>query len=368
MPSATSWLEGLSPWPEEFGLGRMEALLDALGHPEREFDAIHVVGTNGKSTTTRMIEELLLADGFRTGAYLSPHVTGWRERVRIDREEADLERLLRSVRAPAEAVGATQFEVLTAAALAGFREAGVRVAAVEAGLGGRLDATNVLRTQVVVLTNVALEHTAYLGTTRQAIAEEKLAVVSPGVVAVLGEAEWEGLALQNGAAAVVVETAGNVALAGAAVRAYAGHEVDLAPAEGVFLPGRLEVAGDEIRDGAHTPEAVRYIAPLLPRLGAIVASILDDKDVGGILAELSRICGVLVATKSSSPRAVPASALAERAAGSFSIVEAVEDPVAAVARAHELGNPVLVTGSLYLLADLTTIRSRRVPWAVPPRS
>jgi len=380
------WLEGLTPWPQEFGLARMRALLERLGNPERAFDALHVVGTNGKSTTARMIEELLRAEGLRAGAYVSPHVTGWRERVRIGDVEADLERALERVRPDAEAVGATQFEVLTAAAFAEFREHGVEAAAVEAGLGGRLDATNVLPSRVVVLTNVGLEHTEWLGTTREAIAAEKLAVVRPGAPVVLGEGEWEPLARRNGAGEVMVVTGGNLELAQAAVEAYLGREVDPEPAAAVSLPGRLEVAGDEIRDGAHTPEAVRYIAPRLPQLGSIVVSLLEDKDVDGVLGELAPLCDTLVATTSSNPRALPADELAARARPLFGHVEAVEPPAGAVARARELGRPVLVTGSLYLLSDLHATRSpeatsavqvkgpegpvtaRRVPWVAPPTS
>jgi dihydrofolate synthase/folylpolyglutamate synthase len=360
------WLEGLTPWPEEFGLERMHALLERLGSPEQSFDAIHVVGTNGKSTTTRMIEELLLAAGLSAGAYLSPHVTGWRERVRIGGEEADLEHALDGVRQHAEAVGATQFEALTAAALNAFREQGVDVAAVEAGLGGRLDATNVLSTKVVVLTNVGLEHTEWLGMTREAIAGEKLAVVHPGLPVVLGEPEWEAIARRNGAGAVIVATGGNLELATAAVEAYLGTHVDSEPAAAVSLPGRLEVIGDEIRDGAHTPEAVRYIASRLPPVGVIVASILGDKDVEGVLCELALLSDTLVSTTSSNPRAVPAEALAERARPLFRRVEAIADPTAAVDRAHALGGPVLLTGSLYLLADLAA--ARHVPWVARPRS
>lgn len=360
------WLEGLTPWPQEFGLERMRALLERLGNPERAFDAIHVVGTNGKSTTTRMVEELLLANGVRAGAYVSPHVTGWRERVRVGDREADLERALERVRADAETAGATQFEVLTAAAFAEFRATGVAAAAVEAGLGGRLDATNVLSSKVVVLTNVGLEHTEWLGTTRDAIAAEKLAVVQPGVPVILGEPEWEPLARRNGAGEVIVAAGGNLELARSAVEAYLGRDVDPEPAAAVSLPGRLEVVGDEIRDGAHTPEAVRYIAPRLPPLGSIVASMLEDKDVEGVLGELAPLCDTLVATASSSPRALPAATLADRARPLFKRVESVEEPAGAVARARELGRPVLVTGSLYLLADLA--QARGVPWVAPPTS
>src|SRR6185312_15463969 len=118
--------------------------------------------------------------------------------------ESDFEVVVEGVRAVAERLQATQFEIVTAAALLEFADAGVDVAVVEAGLGGRHDATNVLRTRVVVLTNVALEHTDVLGDTREAIAAEKLAVVQPGSTVVLGDAEWEALAYANGAHAVVL--------------------------------------------------------------------------------------------------------------------------------------------------------------------
>src|SRR5215203_2617814 len=191
MPSQTEWIASLSPWPKEFGLGRIRALLEALGSPHRSFDSIHVVGSNGKSTATRTIAELSRAAGRRAGAYTSPHVSGWAERIWADGEEADFEQALARVRKQADRVRATQFEALTAAAFAEFAAADVEVAAVEAGLGGRLDATNVLDAGVVVLTNVALDHTDVLGTTREQIAAEKLAVVRPGARVVLGEPEWQ---------------------------------------------------------------------------------------------------------------------------------------------------------------------------------
>jgi dihydrofolate synthase / folylpolyglutamate synthase len=357
MPSAVEWLESLSPWPTDgFGLERMRALLAELGDPQLEFPSVHVVGTKGKSTTTRTIEETMLGEGVLAAAYTSPHVSGWAERIHVGGQEADVGRVLTRVRPAAVALEATQFETLTAAALAEFADAGVEAAAVEAGLGGRFDATNVLRSPVQVLTNVGLEHTDVLGETREAIAAEKLAVVQPGATVVLGEPEWEPLARVNGAAHVIVETGGNRALGGAAASAFLGRPVE--PAE-VQLPGRLEVRGDEIRDGAHTPEAVRHVAPSLPPLGSIVASILADKEVDAVLAELARLAPSLVATTSSNARALPATDLAARAAQHFEHVEAVADPDEALRRAHELGEPVLVTGSLYLLADLAAAETAR---------
>ncbi len=357
--SNVAWLESLSPWPKDgFGLGRMKALLAELGDPQLAYPSIHVVGTNGKSTTARTIEATLAREGRLTACYTSPHVTGWAERVRIGGEEADIERVLAPVREPGERLGATQFEVLTAAAFAEFAAAGVEAAVVEAGLGGRHDATNVLRSPVQVLTNVALEHTDVLGSTRAAIAAEKLAVVRPGSTVCLGEPEWEPLALANGAARVIVERGGNAALAGVAASVFLGREVE--PAD-VALPGRLEQLDGEIRDGAHTSDAVRYIGAHLPPLGSVVASILADKDVEGMLRLLGELAPVFVATRSSSPRALPAEELAQRARPWFELVEAVPEPVAALARAHELGEPVFVTGSLYLLADLAAHRPAGVP-------
>ncbi|HUP32069.1 MAG TPA: hypothetical protein VM184_03485, partial [Gaiellaceae bacterium] len=158
--TAVEWLDAMSPWPRDgFGLERMRVLLDALGNPQEDYPAIHVVGTNGKSTATVTIEQLLLSEGLDVGATISPHIASWSERIRIDGEDADFERAVARVREQALRLEATQFEIVTAAALTAFAEAGVDVAVVEAGLGGRFDATNVLRTRVVLLTNVGLEHT-----------------------------------------------------------------------------------------------------------------------------------------------------------------------------------------------------------------
>ncbi|MFL5912835.1 MAG: bifunctional folylpolyglutamate synthase/dihydrofolate synthase [Gaiellaceae bacterium] len=359
-PSATDWVAALSPWPADgFGLDRMRALLAELGDPQRRYPAVHVVGTNGKSTTTRLTEALLDNAGLAVGAYFSPHVRGWSERIRIRGEEADFEHAVAAVRNAGEQIGATQFEVLTAAALSAFAESEVDVAVVEAGLGGRHDATNVLETRVVVLTNVALEHMDVLGDTREAIAAEKLAVIRPGVVVVLGEPEWQELAAENGAVRVDLTARSNLALAVAAAEAFLGGPVDSAAAADVQLPGRLEHRSEhplEIWDGAHNLAGIGYLLPRLPdREFVIVASILRDKRPELMLEALSVRGGTLVATESANARSVPAAELAELGAAFFRRVELEPDPRAACRLGLELAGPdgaLLVTGSLYLLGEI----------------
>ena len=307
------------------------------------------VGTNGKSTATRTIEALLLADGLVVGSTTSPHVSGWSERIRSGGREADFAAAIDRVREAAERVGATQFETLTAAALAEFAVAEVDVAVVEAGLGGRHDATNVLRAEVVVLTNVGLEHTDVLGDSVEEIAVEKLAVARGDSVVVLPDLRF---------AEYVPGRRVIVGGARAAAEAFAGHPI--AATVEIALPGRLERRELEIRDGAHNADGAAWLVARLPPAAYVVcASILRDKDVGAMLATLATVGTRFVATQSSNARALPAGELAELAAPYFAEVAVVPDPVAAVARAHELGEPVLVTGSLYLLADLAAREAGR---------
>jgi dihydrofolate synthase/folylpolyglutamate synthase len=342
MPSHADWIASLSPWPKEFGLGRIQALLERLRNPERSFDSIHVVGSNGKSTATRTIAELSRAAGRRAGAYTSPHVSGWAERIWVDGGEADFERAVARVRRPAEALGATQFETLTAAAFAEFAERGVEVAAVEAGLGGRLDATNVVAAPVVLLTNVTDEHADVLGETREKIAREKLAVAHAARVVVVSDNSYAHLVPHA-----------EVRLGGAreAAQAYLGEEV--AAEIDVRLPGRFERRNGLVLDGAHTPEAADWLLSRLPAGEHVLCvSILRDKDARAILERLARAGRTLVATRSSNDRALDEKELGRHAEPYFQHVETVADPRRALERAQELGPRVLVTGSLYLLADL----------------
>jgi dihydrofolate synthase/folylpolyglutamate synthase len=336
----------------------MRELLARLGHPERSYAAIHVVGTNGKSTATRTIAALLQAEGRRAGAYTSPHVSGWAERIWVDGAEADFESALARIRPIAEELGATQFEALTAAALAEFAVREVEAAVVEAGLGGRLDATNVVDAAVVLLTNVSLEHTEVLGKTREEIAREKLAVAHSANIVVLPDDEYARL-VPEGAEIV---TGGAREAAAAFLGTTPRGDVEAS------LPGRFEIRSEsplEIWDGAHTPAGVRWLTNELAKRGldrpdfVLVVSILADKDAERILRGLYPIKRVIT-TESSNARSWSAKELANIAMGlgedhRFGSVEAIADPHRALGRARDLAGPsgaVLVTGSLYLLADL----------------
>jgi dihydrofolate synthase/folylpolyglutamate synthase len=377
----------------------MRRLMTALGHPERSFDSIHVVGTNGKSSTTRMIAAILSRHGLGTGAYLSPHLVSFGERIRVGDVDVAPNEFATAVARAAHAAElvdhslagddrVTQFEALTAAAYSELSRREVEVAVIEAGLGGRYDATNVIPSQVQVLTGVGLEHTRWLGPTIADIAREKLAVVQEGATLVLGaDLPPEALAVadevtaQRGASTiragsdpgVEVGAKGgfqrrNFALAQAAAQAYLGEldpgAVTIAAAE-IRVPGRLQPVDEDpltLLDGAHNPDGCKALAESLSEIarghGRVVAvvSILDDKDAAGMLAALVPACDALVLTSSQNSRALPPptlQSLARQLEGPPSVV--VREPRAALARGRELAGTngvVLATGSLYLVADL----------------
>jgi dihydrofolate synthase/folylpolyglutamate synthase len=398
LEDAEAHLLSLELFGMRFGLERMRRLLTVLGSPQEQFAAIHVVGTNGKSSTVRMCAALLEAHGVRTGAFLSPHLASFAERIRIGDADLEPDAFGAAVQRAATAAAkvdrtlesgdrVTQFELVTAAAFAELARQEVEVAVVEAGLGGRHDATNVLGAPVVVLTNVGLEHTRWLGPTVRDIAREKLAVVRAGATLVTGaldpeveeEARATGARLVapapiEAAAALPGYQATNFVVAAAAARALHG-ELDprlvAEVASSVKVPGRMQVVAERpltIYDGAHNPSGVEALAAALPaavgarRLVAVV-SILDDKDAAGMLRALVGKTAGAVFTSSANPRALSPATLASLAAqlgGPPS--EIVSDPHAALARAQELAGPdgaVIATGSIYLVADLLSEPGRR---------
>lgn len=396
---AERYLLSLELFGMNFGLERMRRLMTALGSPEQQFASIHVVGTNGKSSTVRMIAAILAHHGLRTGAYLSPHLLTFGERIRIEDCDLQPERFAAAVRRAAHAAElvdrsaasedrVTQFEALTAAAYSELARAGVQVAVIEAGLGGRYDATNVIPSRVQVLTSVGLEHTRWLGPTLTDIAAEKLDVVRPGATLVLGAGLDEKvrvvadrIAQQRDAQIVQAGTdpevevgapgayqRRNFALALAAARAYLGELEDpavRAAAAAVRVPGRLQQVGAEpltLLDGAHNPDGIRALVEALAELRTgrqrvvAVVSILDDKDAAGMLGTLSSACDALVLTSSRNPRALPPPtlrSLVSQLGGPEA--EIVPDPARALQRGRELAGAegmVVGTGSIYLIADL----------------
>lgn len=396
---AERWLLDLELFGMTFGLERMRRLLTVLDSPQERFRSIHVVGSNGKSSTVRMLAAILRGHGHRTGAYLSPHLVSFTERIRVDGADvadadfaAAVARVARAAatvnRALPEGEVVTQFEALTATAYDELARAGVQVAVVEAGLGGRYDATNVIGSEVQILTSVALEHTRWLGSTITAIAEEKTDVVQPGGTLVVGpDLHPDALAVAERVCAeraahllvapadpgVPVLAAGpfqrrNFALAQAAAGAFLGaldEEVVRVAAAGTTVPGRFEVVGDEpltIFDGAHNPDGMRSLAAALREVVAgrplvAVLSVLDDKDADAMLAELAPLCAGLVLTRTANPRTLPPATLASlvRQRGEGPVTRVVAEPHAALDAAREAAGPhgvVLATGSLYLVADL----------------
>jgi dihydrofolate synthase / folylpolyglutamate synthase len=389
-----------------FGLDRIRRLVSVLGMPQHRFVSLHVVGTNGKSSVTEMIAALLEAHGVSSGAYLSPHDERWSQRIQVRGAElapaafaAAVERVAQAIEvvdrslAPDDSV--TQFEADTAAAFVAIAAAGVEAGVIEAGLGGRLDATNVLPSRVTVLTSIGLEHTEWLGETETEIAAEKLAVLRDHTRLVIGpvpEAVEELARMKaterHSEIVTVRDLAPQVELASPAPYLRRNFAVALAAAEGVLgtldveavaavaagldLHGRMEtIAGDPplVLDAAHNPAGAEALAEALPAVAGgqpLVGclAVLADKDAAGILAALALRLDWLVATEVPADRlasagrpgarALEADALAgaAREAG-VGGVEAVADPVAAVARARsratELGGIVLVTGSHYLL-------------------
>ena len=402
---AERYLTSLEPLGWRFGLERIRRLVSVLGMPQHRFASVHVVGTNGKSSVAEMTAALLEAHGTRVGVYLSPHIDRWSERVRIGGAEieegewaAAVERVAQSVevvnRTLADGEAVSQFEAATAAGFVALAASRVEVGVIEAGLGGRLDATNVLPSRVTALTSVGLEHTEWLGETEEEIAAEKLAVVRDHSTLVIGRVgegvkrHAERTAIERSAELVVAHPDADLRLAvpGAYLRrnyavAIATAAAAIGPldpdlvrgvAERIELPGRMQVLSGVpplILDAAHNPDGARALAEALgeaARGGPVVGclAILADKDAAGILASLAPRLALAVCTElpperlegmgRPGARSLEASRLAEIAkATGLPETEVVAEPRRAVQRtleaARELRGAALLCGSHYLL-------------------
>jgi dihydrofolate synthase / folylpolyglutamate synthase len=409
------------------GLEVVRALLDALDHPERSFPAVHITGSKGKGSVAAMVRAILTAHGLRSGLFISPHLTSYRERIqrdgrpigreavvegirRIDRLGTQLEGTGRIDRAP------TFFEVTTALALDWFREEKVDAAVVEVGIGGRLDATNVLDSRVGVITTIELEHTDVLGPTIASIAREKSGILHPGMVGVIGELVPDALAVveaeagRNGVPLWRLGTEvrvdarelfedgqefgvrlpghaiaeirlpllgrfqpGNAALAIAAAARFlssVGRELDEVKVRealaGVRWRGRLERVSrrpEIYYDVAHTPESARAVAVSLAEVSplaepsecAIVFGSLRGKDVPKILDAFAPLARTIVLVPVRSARGLSPEELRTAAVGRFPrivLARSAEEGVRIGRAATGPDGYLLVVGSDYLIGEL----------------
>ncbi len=415
------YLFGLQKHGIKLGLANSIRLLELMGAPHRAFRSVHIAGTNGKGSTAAFITSMLQAAGYRVGLYTSPHLVSFTERMRINGvqiTEAKVVELAQRVREcasrPVAGAGTavpTFFEVTTAMAFTWFAEERVDLAVIEVGMGGRLDATNVLTPLLSVITNIDLEHKEFLGATLELIAAEKAGIIKQGTPVVTGVVQPEVVAVLEREAATkqaplhrlgkdfvperivpgltqVFDYRGrgnvlhalelgmigrhqidNACLAIAAIEVLreSGVVVDEATMRCGLArtrwEGRLERVArrpDIFLDGAHNPAsatrlaaAIRELKPSYQRL-ALVIGILGDKDHAGILSQLLPLADLVIVTKPNYSRAMDVEALASTIRKQHGSVETAETVAAAIALARQQAAPndlVLVTGSLYVVGD-----------------
>lgn len=393
----------------DFKLERVALALRRLGDPQRSYPALHVAGTNGKGSVAAMLDACLGAAGYRVGRYTSPHLVELGERITVGGVAMSREALVATadeVRAAtlAHGIGLTFFEILTVMAFLHFARAGIDVAVVEVGLGGRLDATNVIDPLAAVITTIGLDHTEWLGETLAAIAVEKGGIIKPGRPLVLGRIGGEAMAVLSRLAqergAPMLAAGRDYRVEGGARLSFSGvgwglrdlevglrgaHQRDnaatalaalgavrsLLPVDeaavrqglrSVRWPGRLEVidrAPLTIVDGAHNRDGIDSLTAALPGLTGgrpvdLLFAVMADKDWPAMVARLAPFCRSVVVTEALAPRAAPAPAVA--AAFPAACAARAEPDVG---RAWELvrqragrAGVVLVCGSLFLIGAL----------------
>lgn len=423
---AMQFLGGLQWTGIQLGLERVQALLEQLQHPQRSLKVVHIAGTNGKGSTAAIVSSILRAGGYRVGLFISPHVEDFRERIQINGRYIPCRRvvaltlaicrLLEVDPAHPHKMPLTYFEFVTAMALLYFCEERVQVAVIEVGLGGRLDATNVVTPLLSVITSVDYDHTAYLGTTLREIAYEKSRIIKAGTVALVGEcgAEalsvirqrcdqlrvpcylwphhfrakavgkddrrqhldfyhgqervWKGLALpllgrhQLINAALAIEACFQLQHLGLGVSAAAMQR----GMAGVRWPGRLQVVALRPRvvlDGAHNPAAAHYLGLAIrdhfsyQRL-YLVFAMLSDKDVIGFAKRMVPLAEAVIVTRPKVDRAADPVLLSHALRPMAKELTVVEEVGEALALARSLANPsdlICVTGSLYLVAEVLAL-------------
>jgi dihydrofolate synthase/folylpolyglutamate synthase len=398
-----AYLHGLEQFGIKFGLDNISAIVARLGHPERAFRSVHIAGTNGKGSVTAMVDAALRAAGHRSARYTSPHLIDLAERFTIDGRpvaRAELADAIIRVRGAVDDLRAdgtldaqpTFFEATTAIAFELFRRAAVEVAVLEVGLGGRLDATNVVLPAVTAITSIAFDHQQYLGTTLRDIAREKAGIIKPGVPVVVG-------ALPAEADAVIEEIARNrnteviraspsavashtIGLAGAHQRmnaAVALEILQLLDSRGVSVssaaiehglaypdwPGRIDLrrladGREALLDAAHNPAGAAALASYLhgwhggQRRLPLVFAAMRDKDLAGMFAALLPEVASVIVTRATTPRAAAPDELAAivRGIDPGKPVIVASTPQEALDEAWRVSRRIVVAGSIFLLGDV----------------
>ena len=404
---ALKYIEGVSYLGVKPGLERVSALLGRLGHPERKTRFVHVAGTNGKGSTSVMTASALSACGYKTGLYTSPHLARVNERMRLDGAEipgGEFARVVSALASAAEGLTepCTEFELLTAAALLWFAEAGADIAVLEVGMGGRFDATNVIpRSECAVITNIGLDHTAVLGDTVEAIAAEKAGIFKGGRAVSYEQPESVAAVLRSAAAKTGTELTfadfskieplsdsvegqrfrfegeeysirllgahqlKNAAVALTALDALraAGWDIPTEAAQkglaSAVWPARFELVGRSplfVVDGGHNPQCVAATAAAIREYlpggqCVILMGVLADKDWRAMLDTLSTVAEGFVCVTPDSPRALPAAELGAEIMRRGLHAEVCSSVPEAVEAAKALAGPdgaVCSVGSLYM--------------------
>ncbi len=404
------------------GLERIRALMARLGDPQNRLHTVHVAGTNGKGTTCTLIAAALRAAGYRTGLYTSPYVTDFRERFQIDGEmipEEEFVDCASRVFPAADAVApeygdVTEFELITAIAFDWFARRGCGCVVLEVGLGGRLDATNVIPVpDAAVITSISLDHTAVLGGTLEEIAAEKAGILKPGGHAVLYPEQApevfetiRRIAAERGVECAAAPLAGiretgatlegstlavdgkelflpftgahqekNAATALAALELLRrrGYRIPWEAVKTGFanarIPARMEILGRRplaLLDGGHNPGCAQALAAVLRRFLpgkklVAVMGMLADKDSRASLAAVAPLFSTVLTLRPENPRALSAQALRDEAAAFCPDARAMEDPEEALRLAAALAGPdgaVILCGSFYLAGELRPLALR----------
>ena len=405
---AVAYIHSLLKFGMKPGLQRMEAILEELGHPEKKLPVIHVAGTNGKGSTCAMLSSVLQAAGYKTGLFISPYVVSFRERIQVNgvyispgklaRATERLQRIAEKLEK--RGLGPTEFECITALAFSFFAEEQCDVVVLEAGLGGRLDSTNVVEKPLCsVITSIAMDHTSVLGNTLQQIAYEKSGIIKPGCPVVVSPCVAEPalsvirqtaaernspfyqpkpadkteplglwgskIYLKDNDSGLRISLAGSHQVLNAltAIEAVCrcGLKVsDTALRQGLAatrFPARMELICENppvILDGAHNPEgAAALAAAIQPYAGRITAvmGMMADKDYETVLSVIAPLCKSIVAVRvRDNPRSLTAAALSTAASRYCKRVQSAPSYLSALRMAKEesQGEPVLICGSFYL--------------------